>query len=727
MAASVVGFSIVAWLGGAGCGGSGSGGHAAAGSGGASSEAGPPDAGQAGDAAGGATGDASGGATGDAAQGDAAQGDGSVDDAGPGQDGGSDAATDSGIDPCSPSACSVDSDSDGIPDFVEGRCAAGGPTDTDGDGTPDYLDTDSDGDTIPDSVEWAAGGCDPTAALNDVDGDGIPNFQDLDSDADGVPDSCEARGHASPPASDLTLPVADTDSDGQPDFLDTDSDGDLLTDGQEDANHNCVVDACETDRTQADTDGDGSNDFVEATLSPSGACWANDAANSPAKAGILAVVEPYSSSGSAAPSPANALMGLSTAINKVDVAIIMDTTGSMGTEITALRSTLSTKIFPGLQAAVPDVAIGIAEHDDFPYGTYGSGACDMPFRVGTSVTTTASVAQAAVNGLTTHCGQDLPESQIPAMYAALTGSALTWPGGTTAPDTPPTGTYGAMHFRKDALGFVVEVTDAPMHDGKRALDKTGSSYDTTLQNAYSFTTFNADDAVAKFNALGAKFIGIAADGGARAMGTSNVYGYDAYLSDKTGSNVPPGAFGGTTCKTGVAGAALAPDGPNQQCRSVYSIGTNGTGIDGAIVSGVQSIAASARLDAYAQAYNDAGETSDVVAAFMDRIEPVPAGGTDPVTGKVCATFPATAVADHFTGPKASAGSDGFDDTAKAISAGSTYCFSLKAKPNSSVAATSAPKVFKAWIRLVGIKSAGGDTLALGVDRQLVFIVPPIAK
>ena len=48
--------------------------------------------------------------------------------------------------------------------------------DTDGDGTPDYLDSDSDGDGIPDSIEDA--GCTGTAPCTptDTDGDGTPDY-----------------------------------------------------------------------------------------------------------------------------------------------------------------------------------------------------------------------------------------------------------------------------------------------------------------------------------------------------------------------------------------------------------------------------------------------------------------------------------------------------------------------------------------------------------------------
>jgi len=89
-----------------------------------------------------------------------------------------------------------DADADGIPDSVEG----GAGTDSDGDGTPNYLDTDSDGDAIPDQIE----------GTGDADGDGIPNYidpSDGDADGDGIPDVDEGTG--------------DTDGDGIPDVVDS--------------------------------------------------------------------------------------------------------------------------------------------------------------------------------------------------------------------------------------------------------------------------------------------------------------------------------------------------------------------------------------------------------------------------------------------------------------------------------------------------------------------------
>lgn len=96
--------------------------------------------------------------------------------------------------------------------------------DTDGDGIPNYQDLDSDGDGIPDNVEaqtslayTAPSGSDSNgngldnayegSGLSpvDTDGDGTPDFMDTDSDNDGTPDTTEAT---------LTLAGSDSDGDG---------------------------------------------------------------------------------------------------------------------------------------------------------------------------------------------------------------------------------------------------------------------------------------------------------------------------------------------------------------------------------------------------------------------------------------------------------------------------------------------------------------------------------
>ncbi|WP_269025858.1 invasin domain 3-containing protein [Aquirufa nivalisilvae] len=114
----------------------------------------------------------------------------------------------------------TDSDGDGILDIVEvGDCTK--PWDTDGDGLKNFEDTDSDGDGIPDNIEAGKDLSKPV----DTDGDGIPDMLDLDSDNDTIPDKVEV-------GSDVWKPL-DTDKDGKDDFRDTDSDNDTVADRME--------------------------------------------------------------------------------------------------------------------------------------------------------------------------------------------------------------------------------------------------------------------------------------------------------------------------------------------------------------------------------------------------------------------------------------------------------------------------------------------------------------
>ncbi|USD23999.1 PA14 domain-containing protein [Flagellimonas marinaquae] len=103
--------------------------------------------------------------------------------------------------------------------------------DTDGDGIPNYQDLDSDGDGIPDNVEaqTSTGYTAPSGndtdndglddayesiglSAIDTDGDGTPDFLDTDSDNDGTGDTTEAS---------LTLSGSDNDNDGLDNTVDT--------------------------------------------------------------------------------------------------------------------------------------------------------------------------------------------------------------------------------------------------------------------------------------------------------------------------------------------------------------------------------------------------------------------------------------------------------------------------------------------------------------------------
>ena len=134
------------------------------------------------------------------------------------------------------------------------------PTDTDGDGTPDFREIDSDDDGINDVTE--ANQPDPdfdgvigtglptvdpnglsenflsTSKPTDSDADGTADFQELDSDDDGILDVEECPNN---------MPCIDGDNDLTPDFQDPDRDNDGIFDGYE----------CETGFPCPDTDNDG--------------------------------------------------------------------------------------------------------------------------------------------------------------------------------------------------------------------------------------------------------------------------------------------------------------------------------------------------------------------------------------------------------------------------------------------------------------------------------------
>jgi gliding motility-associated-like protein len=134
-----------------------------------------------------------------------------------------------GLDP-NDATSAVDSDGDGVPDYVEIKQGtnpndAKSVKDTDGDGVPDYIEiyqgtnpnsassfADTDGDGISDVEEGYSRI--KGAVIPDLDGDGIPDYRDTDCDGDGILDVNEDN---------LNLgALPDCDNDGVPNRLDKD-------------------------------------------------------------------------------------------------------------------------------------------------------------------------------------------------------------------------------------------------------------------------------------------------------------------------------------------------------------------------------------------------------------------------------------------------------------------------------------------------------------------------
>ena len=112
-----------------------------------------------------------------------------------------------------------DHDGDGVPSEVEMNVEAAytahGYPDTDGDGIPDYLDTDDDNDNVPTAVEIDQARINAPYMVGpypDTDGDGIPNYRDPDDDGDGVLSREEDWNESRDPSDD-------TNEDGLPHYL----------------------------------------------------------------------------------------------------------------------------------------------------------------------------------------------------------------------------------------------------------------------------------------------------------------------------------------------------------------------------------------------------------------------------------------------------------------------------------------------------------------------------
>lgn len=147
---------------------------------------------------------------------------------------------------------------------------------------------------------------------------------------------------------------------------------------------------------------------------------------------------------------------------RADVLFLVDNTLSMEAEIGQIRERLRDTIAPGIAAAIPDSAIGVATFGDFPERECGE-AGDSPFTLVLPITDDLNRVQAAVDAMTMGMGADRPESQVEALYQTATGEGI----GSYVPPSfgCPTGGVGYPCFRLDALPVILLFTDAPFHNG----------------------------------------------------------------------------------------------------------------------------------------------------------------------------------------------------------------------------------------------------------------------
>jgi len=583
----------------------------------------------------------------------------------------------------------LDDDGDGILDTTELGPDPAAPVDSDGDGLADFQDTDSDADTILDLHEGIA----------DPDDDGVPAYLDDDSDGDCILDSVEAGDD------DLNTIPLDSDGDGRFNFLDTDSDNDGLADGAEDLNCNGIADDGESSATDSDTDGDGASDLVEDAAGTDPL----DPADNPTANGDFVFEVPYERQ----PNPLEDTLDFSTSISQADVVFGMDTTGSMGGEISNLKSSLVTLI-NAIRADIPDTGFGVVGYDDFPVSPYGSaGSGDTAFYLNHRVMTTntapglASV-EAAVNAYATHFGSDGPESGWEMLYQIATGAGRSGGGlpasanvapfdAATAHPVPPAmtdeliGEIGGVGFRAGSLPIIVWITDANSHN------TIGGSVD------YSFDAATDETAIAALLSRRARVIGVVSGFSGQADVGSAV--------DATHAVVPPSAWGPAgsrpascavgQCCTGSNGVGQ-PTNAGGACPLLFSIGGDGSGLGTAVAQAVKVLTNFGIFDIGADPRDDPSDAVDAVAAFVDRVEANTTAGAPCTAGLVAIDT----------------NSDGVQDTFDDVTPGTTVCFDVIPKTNTTVPPTDAPQMFRATLVV------DGDGVTMLDERDIFFIVPP---
>jgi hypothetical protein len=509
-----------------------------------------------------------------------------------------------GTSDCNPDCTLIDdADADGISDEDEGASAG---TDSDGDLTPDYQDSDSDDDGIPDSVE--AGDGDIGSPPIDSDGDTVPDYADTDSDDDGILDAVEAGPSPATPLDsdgDFTPDYRDVDADNddlsdadevaagtQP--LDPDSDGDTISDGDEgtvDSDGDLTIDALDVDSDgdghldsaeagdgdwqtlPADTDFDGIPDFVDLdseqdglpdiqevdcpALGYDGRLWEDsDFDGYPDLAEALVGSDPCDDMENVHDLGVEFFfilpyMGLEQTaplrfdptVKEADVFFNVDTTGSMGGEIANLKSGLNT-IISETTSRVSYPAFGVASWEDWPVNPYGSSAfADRPFTLLQGVTTDTAAITTGVNALATGDGNDFPEAGYESLYQVGNGSGVFGTGGNFGPFTTA-GRIGGARFRPGALPIVFHITDALSHDASIPSTYAGcTSWTPDYPAAYN--DHNQAQALAALTAIGARVITVQTLYPAGTCNTpvnNGITGQTQQISQTTGAVVPKCAF-----------------------------------------------------------------------------------------------------------------------------------------------------------------------------------------
>lgn len=353
---------------------------------------------------------------------------------------------------------------------------------------------------------------------------------------------------------------------------------------------------------------------------------------------------------------------IDTRLRAIDLYVIVDRSGSMSAEITAVRNNLSTVVSnlrcPPAGTGQPDTCIPDLWAGAGTVGYSGSGA--DAYRHYADLQPTPNFSSLPV----TEPGGCCSEPLVFSVYAAITGTGGATFGFTGVParasctGSPAAnaghGTFGYPCFRQGVLPLVALATDEPPL----------SAGDTNKVPNWATIVRPA------MRERGGRLIGV----------TGSVFAPNTDV-DLRVMATDTGAVDGSN-----ANAPLVFDGAGANAAA-------------AIQAGVQAAASGLPLRMTAVLQDDAADAVDAVAAFVDRIETA--------TGPGCTTGLATEDGDG----------DGFPDLYPTAPAGAVACWRVVPKANATVPATGVVQVFHATLQV----DADG-AIALG-RRDVYFVVP----
>jgi len=465
-----------------------------------------------------------------------------------------------------------------------------------------------------------------------------------------------------------------------------------------------------------DDDGDGWSNAVEAAMGTSPA----DASDNPDTRNEIVFAVPLHG----APRPANHVIESSAKIARADVAILLDTTGSMLGTDTRIQTQFQALVAM-LAGEVDDLAFGAAGLGDFPINDGANSQYDVPFYLVHRMMTarTAAGKSSILGALAYHNiisdglgpwfagmrGGDEPEQGWEALRQMSLGTGITYPlagvgtgsvpafsSSTAYPTTLPAGeergTIGGMGFRADSLPIVIIVTDTTQHT---------ESLVTTNPHSADYPT-----ALAAVNQIGAKVIGVNTYFGAGQADLKKI-------ANATGAHVAPetwgtGAARPANCPVGkccviandpqTSGNATQPSPVVGQCPLVFTSDRYDDNLAAVLEQAVVGVARGARFDASAVMTDDASDDVDAVASFVDHLEAVTDGS--------CAN-----------GHAVDRDGDGVAETFDAVVPSSTVCFRITTKANTTIEPSTTGRKFRAVLQLTG------DGLADLTSREVWFVVP----